>query len=75
MTNAKIIREALKFAASNKFEHGAAGSALMSVLEYATDAELIGLAQIIGNANAAIGCLDIPAPAMDSAELARNNID
>lgn len=74
--NAKTIREACKYEALNNLTGTRHGAALYSFADNATDAELIRFAQLIGNVTE-------PAPvadwenigSMDSAELARHNID
>lgn len=71
MTTANIIRDVLKYAAKTNFEHGGVSSAIMNVLDYATDAELIRFSEMISNVLDA----EIQQPPMDSAELARANID
>ncbi len=72
MTNAKTIREACLYEAKNNLK-GNVANTLAQFAEEATDAELVRFAQLINNVVVADGCLSVPA--MDSADLARANID
>lgn len=66
--NAKTIREALNYEARNNLT-GNAAFALLGFAEVATDAELARFRELL-QADAMI-----PAPASDSADLARANLD
>lgn len=72
MFDAKTIREAIKYEARNNLTGKPAATLLAFGID-ATDAELVRFAQLIGNITE--GSERLAAPPMDSADLARSNID